>query len=92
MTTEDQDLKIAHYVDQQAPVLLILIDKNGIIFHVNHFASRHLGHNLIGEVFKNIPLDFNGSFQLDQVASCSNTAHLLSFNKTGGGFQSYQFY
>ncbi len=92
MTTDTQDSKIVHYVDQQAPVLLMCLDKNGVIRHANRFASRLLGEDLIGKAFQKTILDFQDTFQLSRAATCSDTVHLLSFNTRGGLSQTYQFY
>jgi diguanylate cyclase (GGDEF)-like protein len=92
MTTETRDLKIAHYVDQKAPVLLMLLDKTGIIRHVNRFAARHLGGNLIGKRFSDMILNFHDTFQLEQFAACSDTAHLLSIDRSEGSSQTYEFH
>ena len=92
MTAETPDSHIAHYAEHHAPVLLIYLDKNGIIIHANRFASCHIGDNLIGKAFQDMPLNFHGMFQLSQASACSSTAHLLSFNTTKGCLQTYQFY
>jgi len=92
MTAETPDLQIAHYAEHQAPILLIYLDKSGIIIHANRFAACHLGDNLIGKTFQDMPLNFHGMFQLSQASACSSAAHLLSFNTTRGCLQTYQFY
>ncbi|HKL01625.1 MAG TPA: hypothetical protein VJ943_15325 [Desulfotignum sp.] len=51
-----------HYFVHQAPVLFLVLDRNGIICQVNRFGSRLLGPDTAGKPFQDILSDFHHTF------------------------------
>ncbi len=92
MEAASADLKILQYLNEQAPVLFMVLNKNGIIQRINHFAAVHIGNYIIGKAFQDLILDFHHTFQLNTAVACSDTVHLLGFDAKTGPSQSYQFY
>jgi diguanylate cyclase (GGDEF)-like protein len=80
---------VLRYLVRQAPVLFLVLDRQGIIRQVNRFGSRLLGPDIAGKPFDDILIDFHHTFCLDHAAACSNTVHLLDFDTLSGNAQTY---
>jgi PAS domain-containing protein len=80
---------VLRYLVHQAPVLFLVLDRQGIIRQVNRFGSRLLGSDIAGKPFEDILIDFHHAFHLDHAAACSDTVHLLDFDILSGNAQTY---
>ncbi len=80
---------VLHYLVYQAPVLFLVLDRQGIIQQINRFVSRLLGPDIVGKPFDDILIDFHHAFRLDHAAASSDTIHLLDFDMLSGNAQTY---
>ena len=62
MMQETRQEPVLHYLVHQAPVLFLVLDRNGIICQVNRFGSRLLGPDTAGKPFQDILSDFHHTF------------------------------
>ncbi|MFW6142448.1 MAG: PAS domain-containing protein [Candidatus Saliniplasma sp.] len=71
---------VIEFVRQDAPILLIVIDRDGNITDVNEYALKRLGDDIIGQDLKKIFLDFDNSMNLSRLSKDSTKNKLFNLD------------
>ncbi|MFP4225762.1 MAG: diguanylate cyclase [Desulfobacterales bacterium] len=82
---------IRQYLDDQAPIIFLVLDDGGTILRMNRFAEKILGADPVGSTFKNLIGDFHSDFDLDAAIKRPGQPHILSIQMPAGMAQSYYF-
>ena len=61
---EEVRKKIVDYMENQAPVVFILLNEDGKIVEINDYASKVLGEGIIGNDVRQIFVDFDDSLDI----------------------------
>jgi len=83
--------KIRDYMAQTAPVLFLLLSKQGHILDANQFAKTIAPTSLSTARFDELVLNFSNAFKLENVISDAGSEHLLSINTASGMPESFYF-
>jgi len=82
---------IRQYLNDQAPIIFLVLDDGGIIQQMNRFAEKILGADPVGSAFKNLIGDFHSGFDLDTAIKRPGQPHILNIQMPAGMAQSYHF-
>ena len=82
---------IRQYLEDQAPIIFLVLDDSGIIRRMNRFAEKIFGADPVGSAFKNLIGDFHPDFDLDAAVKRPGQAHILNIQIRAGMVQSYHF-
>lgn len=74
----------------EAPVLYLLLNTDGLVLAANTFTSNTLGGSVVGSIFDDLLVDFQKSFNLREYAG-TNKYHLLSIKIPDAVPKSYHF-
>jgi len=90
-TLSAQDRIILHYFQEKAQIPYFVFDGEGTVTAVNAFTSDLLGESVTGAAFKDLVIDFQNSFKLEEVVDQGQSCHLLSLNIPQSLPRSYLF-
>ena len=80
------------YVQEDASLLFFQMTLGGQITTANQYARTIVGQPLQGRYFRDLIVDFSGSFDLDSLLCSATRAHLLTLETVTGLPQSYYFH
>lgn len=83
--------EISRYMENKAPVFLLLLSQNGEIITANRHAEHCIGRDLAGLHFSEVILDFSELFDLNTLLNDPDREHLFNVRKASGLPQSYYF-
>ena len=79
------------YFERKAPVLFLVLTKEGVIIRANQYAQTLTGKQLAGDSIQNLILDFTGDFNPVHLFRRDTEEHLLNINTAHGLPQSFFF-
>ena len=91
-TFSEKDRLVLHYFQEKAQTLYFVLDREGTVTAVNVFTLDLLGESVTGVAFKDLIIDFQNSFKLEEVVDQGLTCHLLSLNIPQSLPRSYSFF
>jgi PAS domain-containing protein len=83
----DKNTLIARYMDENAPIILLVLDEQGTILEMNRYARKLFGDKLEGRAFHEVLVDFQNIFSLDQGLENPENAQLLNLKTLNGSTQ-----
>lgn len=92
MPSLDENALLARYLDQQAPIIYLVLAADGTVQRMNRHASGLFGEEIIGTPFGDLFLESHQHLSLDQMLEHFDSGHLLSFASSTGSIQSYHFF
>ena len=88
----DENALLVRYLEQQAPIMYLVLAADGTIQWMNRHAAKVLGEQLIGKGFRDLFLEFHQNLSLDQMLEHPDSSHVLSFASCKGSIHSYHFF
>ncbi len=85
----DKNTLIARYMDENAPIILLVLDKQGTILEMNRYARKLFGEKLEGGAFHEVLVDFQNIFSLDQGLENPDSAQLLNLKTLNGSTETF---
>lgn len=79
------------YFHEKAPVLLFILSREGNIIDANRYAKDLIGRPLVGELFRDIVVDFTGKFDPIAAGGHGSTERLINIGTASGLPQSFYF-
>jgi len=79
------------YIMEQASVIVICVDREGIIVDANNYAGRITGLELKGKRFNEVLVDFPGLFNIDDFLSSDKKAYMFNIIAASGLPETYYF-
>lgn len=83
--------ELAEYLDQEAALLLLVLDEKGTVLKANNYALKSLGQDIIQKNFSKILVDFTQNIDLQNILRQRDRSHLLNVNSSSGLPQTYYF-
>lgn len=80
MSMSDFSEFILNYVDDLAPIVYLVISRDGRVSQANHYARLLLGQELEGKDWSQVVVDFHGELSLQKLAAQPDQEHLLHVN------------
>ncbi len=80
-----------HYLLESAPVIFLILDREGAIIESNRFGRRVLGSLTDSSSFEDMILDFQGQFDLDSLLKNPGREYIFSLRTPDGPPTSYRF-
>ena len=91
MKLSSSQLQLVHeYVLDDAPLLYFLLNRDGVVLAVNTFTEKTLARPVVGTLFKDLLVDFQGLFHLEEYA-VRDKDQQLSISIPGAIPKSYLF-
>lgn len=79
------------YIMDQASIIVICVDREGLIVEANSYAESITGFNLKGRKFSEILVDFSGSFDIDDSIFNEEKTFLFNITTAAGLPETYYF-
>jgi len=79
------------YFFEKAPILLFILSREGRIVNANRYAKDLTSRPLAGEQFRDVIVDFAGTFDLNDVVGDSSAECLINIGQASGLPQSFYF-
>ncbi len=83
--------ELSEYLDQEAALLLLVLDEKGTVLKANNYTLNSLGRDIIGKNFSKILVDFTQHTNLQDMLKQNRRPHLLNVNYSSGLPQTYYF-
>jgi signal transduction histidine kinase len=91
MTNASLNESIVDYVNAEASLVVLVLDKNGRILKANRYAEQLMGEELLKGMFTDITLDFADAVKLPSLLAETGRAHLLNVKTSQGLPQTFYF-
>lgn len=82
---------IAKYVYDDAAILIFLLNNDGEVIWNNRYCQKLLGHNIAGQNFQELVVDFQNTFRLEEYTNRESGRSLLTLNIPNGLPRSFLF-
>ncbi|KYC52518.1 MAG: adaptive-response sensory kinase [Candidatus Methanofastidiosum methylothiophilum] len=79
------------YVKEGAPVIFLLISKNGDVIEANSYANKIIGQDLSKKKFSDIFIDFKDKLDLNDLSKDPSNTVMLNINTVTGLPQTFYF-
>ena len=85
----DKNTLIIRYMDENAPVILLVLDEQGTILETNRYARKLFGEKLEGRAFHEVLVDFQNIFSLARGLENPENAQLLNMKTLNGSTETF---
>jgi PAS domain S-box-containing protein len=91
MTSVSLSEWLMQYIEEEAALLMFILDSNGSILKANCYAGRLVGEELQQQKLTDIIVDFTGTVKLPDLVDEPDRVHLLNIKTAGGLPQTFYF-
>ena len=84
--------EIFAYVMNQSALVVVVMNRQGIIERTNTYTAQLAGFEPVGKPFSDLIIDFQGTFEIDNVKKNGTDHHLLNITGKTGLPQTYFFH
>lgn len=85
----DKNTLIIRYMDENAPIIFLVLDEHGTILEMNRYARKLFGEKRKGGAFHEVHVDFQNIFSLDRGFENPEKAQLLNLKTLNGSIETF---